>query len=867
MSDMVYKIALAGLLHDVGKFAERAGMELEPGYENNNSEQYQPKKDNRPTHRHALYSAAFIERFAAHLPDMDIQQEAKSGNSLINLAAMHHKPETPLQWIITMADRLSSGLDRQVFEGDETGTAFRDFRKTRLIPLAEEMLRGDDFYGSDGLDSYQHRYPLDELSAKMVFPVARKTVEPPNDTAAGAEYAALFESFIVALGKLAHRDAPALWLDAFTSLWERSSALIPAATVGKVIPDVSLYDHSRATAALAAALYRHHSGTYTLTEGAIRNGEAAKFLLVTGDFFGIQNFIFSDGGSTNRAAAKLLRGRSFAVSMLVELAAQHLCERLELPPTSILLNAAGKFTLVAANLPESSGKISEVERELNDWLLGAYYGEVSIGFSSITASPAEFEQGKFPELWERLGKAADSKKYRKFGFEKCGAVGGYLDSFDNRLAVCPFCGKRPADPATRGDHYLVDNEASCRICRDHIHLGAQLVKVRSMALVRVDAVYAGNRLKAPLFGRYQISFDLDGDTTANLSKQGKLLGVTSLARAGEAPNQGYAVRYVSGYVPVYVKADEHDNRLLHGRMSEEKKLELIDMIKEGGAKSFQHIAKTALNPRPDSEEKFSGVEALGILKADVDNLGKLFACGLPPERLNLSRLATFSRQLDSFFTLYLPSLLASDSRFANIYTVFAGGDDLFLIGPWNRIIEFAGELQQQFERFSCGNKKITISAGITVNKPGVPVPAIAAQAEEALEAAKHGGRNSVTLFWETVCWDSFGELQQMRQTIEAWQQDGYVGKGLLYQLNGLIAMAKRERQIRDSSRALDLRDMECLGWRSKLHYSATRNVGKGLDKEARQAALDEIIAKLPVWLHKYDGKLKIALWQVLYNQR
>lgn len=856
MSDKVYTVALAGLLHDVGKFAERAGMEISQQYRNDNEHLYQPHYDGRSSHKHALYSAAFIERFCALLPVLDERAEAGSGNSLINLAAMHHKPETALQWIIAQADRLSSGLDRQVFDGDETGVAYRDFRKTRLIPLAEEMRPDGNFIEDDTLESYQHRYRLCELSPQQVFPVLRSAAEPADNAAATKEYAALFTDFLAALETLLHRDHPAFWVEHFTSLWERFTSAIPAATVGKVIPDVSLYDHSRATAALATALYRYHQATDTLNETAVKAATSQKFLLITGDFYGIQNFIFSSGGSTNKAAAKLLRGRSFAVSILSELASDRLCRTLGLPPTSILLDAAGKFTLIAANLPETIAALTAVEGELNHWLMKQYYGEVSIGFSSVLASPDDFATGKFPDLWERLGKAADLKKYRKFDLANAGVVDGYLDSFDNALSICPFCGKRPAALKTKGDHYLGDNETSCLICRDHIHLGAWLTKSKTLAVIAAGVNFAGNRLLEPLFGCYQLSFDLDQGTSDELSKKGALLRVVALARAGETVSKTFAVRYISGYVPVYAESDKDDTRFNNEELGG-----------GGDAKTFSHIAKYARNHRTDTDDKLSGVEALGVLKADVDNLGKLFACGLPKERLNLSRLATFSRQLNSFFALYLPGLLATDVRFQNIYTVFAGGDDLFLIGPWNRIVEFAGELQLQFARFASGNKDITISAGITVDKPGVPVPTIAAQAEKALEAAKHGGRDRVTLFGETVTWVEFSDLLEIRDKLEVWQRSGAMGKALMYRLNELIDMAKQEKALLNSKKAIDLRDMTCLGWRSRLTYTATRNVGKGMDKAARMAALDEIVKELPVWLHDLDGKLKIALWQVLYNQR
>lgn len=863
------KVAMAGLLHDVGKFAQRAGMEVGRGYADDNAGLYQPynRDQNRHTHTHALFTAAFIERFAEWLPGMDNRENARTGDSLINLAAMHHKPETPLQWIITQADRLSSGMDRQVFEGEENGAGYREFRKTRLIPLAEEMLRGEAFYGKDTLDAYQHRFSLGEMSPAQIFPGRRGAVEPSDDAAAAKEYASLFDTFTQRLRQLEHRECASLWLDHFTSLWERFASSIPAATVGKVIPDVSLYDHCRATAALSVALHAYHARTGTLAEAAIKNPDTGKFLLITGDFYGIQNFIFSEGGSTSRSAAKLLRGRSFAVSLLSELAADRLCRALDLPVTSVLLNAAGKFTLLAANLPETLETVKRVEDELNDWLVKNYYGEVALGFSHVTASGGDLVMGRFPDLWERQGKAADAKKYRKFDIVwHGGVVHGYLDTFDNTLGICPFCGKRPAHPKTLGDACLGENEASCLICRDQIHIGAQLIKARSLAILDAASTFPGSRLREPLFGLYQISFDPDGKSAGAKAATGELLRMARLAKAGETLEAGLAVRFVSGYAPAYIPEDEHDERLLHGRMSDEKKLELIGMIREGGAKSFHHIAKAALNPIPEGEGRYSGVEALGVLKADVDNLGKLFACGLPPERLNLSRLATFSRQMNGFFSIYLPRLLSEDPRFRNLYTVFAGGDDLFLIGPWNRIIEFAPTLRERFIQFACGNPEITISAGITVDKPGVPVPVIAERAEEALGASKDAGRNRVTLFGESVTWEQFDDLLKKREKLEGWRNRGYFGTAFLYRLNELMETARRERNLLSSGKAIDFKDMTCLAWRSRFVYSATRNVGRGMDRETRSQALDEV-CQIAAWLNEHDGKLKIALWPVLYNQR
>ncbi len=128
------------------------------------------------------------------------------------------------------------------------------------------------------------------------------------------------------------------------------------------------------------------------------------------------------------------------------------------------------------------------------------------------------------------------------------------------------------------------------------------------------------------------------------------------------------------------KNDLEDERLLPGRKSEEKALNLIEVSKEGDPKTFSHIA---LNGLENINGKWIGVDNLGIIKADVDDLGLIFGCGLSKKRFTISRLYTMSTQFNNFFSLYVPYILETKQEFKNIYTVFAGGDDLF----FNRTME------------------------------------------------------------------------------------------------------------------------------------------------------------------------------------
>ncbi|MBN2568617.1 MAG: type III-A CRISPR-associated protein Cas10/Csm1, partial [Deltaproteobacteria bacterium] len=312
--------------------------------------------------------------------------------------------------------------------------------------------------------------------------------------------------------------------------------------------------------------------------------------------------------------------------------------------------------------------------------------------------------------------------------------------------------------------------------------------------------------------------------------------------------------------------DFSDDRILESRKSEKKREELVEQMEKDVVKSFEHIANKALNPKKNGNG-YCGIEALGILKADVDQLGLLMSCGLKSEQFTISRLATLSRQLNFYFAVYLPHLLKTDPRFRDIYTVFAGGDDLFLIGPWNRIIDLAGVLRKSFEGYVCKNGKIHFSAGISLHKPHTPLDKLADAAEAALERSKGvDGKNSITLFSETATWDEFEQLQGVQETIQQWYENGLTNNAMVYRLNEFVNMAESERWIIKNKEGVSLEDMACLKWRALFSYMTERNIGKGLKAEEKRVKMGEF-SKMAEWLETYGSTLKMALWNILYNYR
>lgn len=861
MDPTLLKVTIAAFLHDMGKFAGRTALGVSEQYMLDHADLYQPfnKKIGRHTHPHAVYTAAFLEILKDMLPPELLSRNWGEGEPLINLAAGHHRPEdNPLRWLVTEADRLSSGWERQSGEeGEEHEVDWRDYQKTRLSPILSQLsLKKDSPQQSDSLG-----YSLAELSPHTLFPQPLQQVTPPGREEAKEEYLKLFDRFKENLDQLAHRQENLeLWLEHFDSLLMVYTAQLPALRAGAVEAsrDVSLYDHARTTAALATALYQYHSQHSSLTVPAIQNTAEKKFLFISGDFYGIQDFIFSAGGETRRYRAKLLRGRSFAVSLITELAADMVCRRVGLPFLSVVLNIAGKFTILAANTAEVRNAVSEMEEAINGWLFDISLGENALGLAVRQASPDDLLVGRFANLWEQFGQDLERKKLARLDLNRYGgAVPGYLDQFQMDPPLCQLCGKRPASPEVEGDHLIQQVRSACKVCRDHVFLGTNLVKKARLAVTTTEADLRdpAHHLREPIFGRYQVGF-AEG-LMKNLARQGHLVKLWDISLPEGKLAFEVTPRFINGYVPIYQAEDQHDGRLQ----------DLEDGLVPGDPKTLSALAALARSPT-DKPGEYQGLEALGILKADVDDLGLLMTCGLPERKFTLSRLATLSRQLHFFFCLYLPSLLANEARFQNVYTVFAGGDDLFLIGPWNRIIDLAREIQEKFAQYVGLNPEVHLSAGISLQKPHTPLDQLAFSAEEALQDAKgvDVNKNRLALFGESVAWEDMGALTKVKETLAAWVEDKWVSPVMLYRLNEFILLAGQEKRLTQGG-PVHLDDLACLKWRSHLAYFTSRNVARERKGEAREQAVQEVHEKLALWLETFGGALRIPLWELLYERR
>lgn len=351
MDETTLKIAIASFIHDIGDFVD-AGKPGRAG----------PDMDDR-----LKGVAAFVTGIKDHLPPRLTGGDWGEGDGFMDLAVESADPTTPLQWIVAMASRISKGLDGRRPDPASSGKSGVEGRgRPMLLPLFEQLLAG----GEDGFDApgrFSYCYRPEPISPETIFPTLKAEIPPESTRDASGEYAVLFQTLLDELKKLDHKGVSMeMWFEHFENLVMIHAAAIPANGLEDGIPDASLYDHCKAASALAAALYMYHKDAGSLTPESVKTFGENKFLIVSGDFQGIQDFIFGGCGDSKKYRSKLLRGRSFAVSLLSELAGDMLCAEIGLPASSIIINAAGKFAILAPNTDHAGRGVEKVEGEINE---------------------------------------------------------------------------------------------------------------------------------------------------------------------------------------------------------------------------------------------------------------------------------------------------------------------------------------------------------------------------------------------------------------------------------------------------------------------------------------------------------------------
>ncbi len=832
----VQDVAIGALLHDIGKLLQRSSSMRLTSDQMSRAGDVLPSFKGRHSHWHALWTDAFFDWVENE--ELPWPKDVKPG-WVRDLAIYHHRPlqsyphapERIVTELVTVADQLASGYERRPHDveeelDDRSRDSFRRIPMTAIMPsLSLESTRAS---------RVAHHLP-GELDADAIVPkpgreggeIGNRTHLCYSETWKGFREG--WRTLAVALGQ----DSDAhLFEEALMSLCERWLWAVPSSTIDE--PDISLFDHSRAVSGFAAALYQYHSARNELTSAdAIRDRMRPKFRFLVGDLSGLQTTLFRFRRERVRGLNRILRGRSLKFQLIADAGIRLVLKEFEMPWSAAFQTAGGRFLILLPELGDEEMRIrtNRLRTAFDHWLVREYTGDLGLGLAlsrpfcvhDLVKHKDEVDDHARNErarkVRDDIAVAAESAKLQQFREPAETAV----LNLDYPHGVCGACGVRPAQRAETDKP-----ESYCVSCQSESELGRRFPKSHK---ILIGSGSADSMI-------FELGYALRGP--GDVGSSGWRFG-----------NEGRQAEIPAAFRPGHC----HVPRLSEAEAVKFRELEDHDDIQAGDIKTFEVLAER-------SARNGTGRKMLAILAADVDRLGRLFREGAG-SRWSLARAAALSRMVDGYFSIRLPRVL--ESEWPDIYTVYAGGDDLLLLGPWQDMFEFAARLREDFASFSLENDAVTLSAAIALFDVKSPVSIAAREARNRLAKVKSSGRNGISAIENRpMPWDTYCRAMENASKMNGLLQDGTLSTAALYRF---LEMSDAVSRIAGQ----DARQ-EDHAWRARLGYTLARNLPDCSSDERQQAAFDFVISlfgldrRLSGALDGATG-VRLALSHAIYQNR
>ena len=621
-------------------------------------------------------------------------------------------PKPDLQALVSLAAWWSAGIDRR------TPQDKHDEKKIPLYSIFNLINKGN----------YHSAFPLTTLDMKDVcFP---KNIAHDSDGVSQEQYKRHWDNFEKEFDDLPV-DSCNGFVESLLYLLKKYTWCIPSNTMGTA--NVSLFEHLKTTAAFADCLYlykeenpedfkyNHVSNKLQLNEGV------CPVILLGGDLSGIQRFIYN---IASHKAASSLKGRSFYLQLLIDSIIQRIISHPDINSNtgSIVYSSGGKFYMLLPNTGKVKNAIAELNNEFEKGLWEEHKGQLILNLDYL---PFACQGETIGGLWKGLADKLATGKNQKF-------KSVLLDRFDSLfepeafradVKVCAVTGIESNNCIILNDKRKSDEEPVyvLPIVKKQTVLGNELKDVDYLLTHKgIDAsTYLMNRCKCnmPVLGVENYLFD----QLEILDNEAEFMRTTSsdVVRIKRINETGFLGARLKGQGCSY-------GFLFYGG----NKQALKD---NGEMKTFEDLADNTY---------------LGILRMDVDNLGNIFAKGLPEEQRSFAAYSTLSFLLDYFFSGYL-NTIRNDVKYQDyINILYSGGDDVFAVGRWDKLIEFAHEIRIRFEKF-VGRSDISISSGIVMVGEKFPIAKAAEMAGKAEDKAKNfnnKAKNALNLFGENISW-------------------------------------------------------------------------------------------------------------------
>lgn len=446
-------------------------------------------------------------------------------------------------------------------------------------------------------------------------------------------------------------------------------------------------------------------------------------------------------------------------------------------------------------------------------MLKQFQGDVflAVGFTGITGE--DFREGNMGKRWQAVNEHLQKQRLQPFKSQVSEDIECFAEQAQHEFGACKICGRDDRDADING-------EQNCKQCRDLENIGRVLADTRYLFWVwNEDRATVKNKLRGYLTKVVLPGTDCDlyfMQTMPEFSELTDLsdshLEVLNEWKGLQHNPQGYSqgIRYV-------------------GKWQKEK---------DSGAWDFDEFSDNA-----------KGISRMGVLRMDVDNLGEIFIRGLSfgkgqdKNMGSLSRVATLSRQLHLFFAGYLHRIM---DNFRQCQIIYAGGDDVFIIGSWHELPEVAQTIRTEFRNYCADNPTFTLSGGIAIVGGKYPISRAAELAGEAEENAKQLQRGGMPKEKDALCfletaigWESYNEAVKLRKTIEAIV-DKTGSQAIVDRLRQVVIAVE---EIKRQEKSGNINDMIYWNqWRWRLVYNLKRMEKRYPDvKSELKELLDELI--------------------------
>jgi CRISPR-associated protein Csm1 len=593
-----------------------------------------------------------------------------------------------------------------------------------------------------------HRREALALHKETIFPAAREEI--------GSDVAGLADDFAREF-QAAQTLGEAGLFERFCYLLHKYAWAIPC-SYGEA--GISLFEQWKTVSALVFA------------SGALwREGPDRELTLIGGDIPGIQDFVYT---ITSKGAAKGLRGRSFFIQLLGDAIIQRIVAELELSTANVIYNAGGNFMVLGPSLARETGgqtteqRLGYLQQTAQAALLDVFRGDLAM---CLAWTPLRIDQvgtNEFADPVSRVLKQriAENKRRRfaEVAREKWLPLFGAQGKPGNRY--CIICQRplgRDEGVEMEGDDIDAitgEPRRRCVACNGFKQLAERIGgKFDFLAISDQRPRDQMEDWQQALWRVSSLWYDFAMFNEQGTSSNSRLYVVN---RTDFLKDSAHGFRFIANATPRVTDADLH-------RWDQEQQHNEGDEVRPrlGAIRTFSQMADVAI-----------GVPRVGILRMDVDNLGQIMVRGLSSR--TMAATSTLSGMMDLFFAGWLNRLCeevnqehrleGGDDRGDRLYVIYAGGDDLFVVGAWDLMPILAARVHADFARFTADNPALHISAGIALEDRKFPLYQAAEHAGYAEHAAKANRRAEVTkdaisFLGVAVKWDEWPDVAARTEKI------------------------------------------------------------------------------------------------------